>query len=139
MAEAERSPRIPWWRRWFGMRSERLAAKHLRRLGYHVVAVNHQNAGGELDIVAINQACVVFAEVRSTSQPTGERPAASIDANKQKRLTNAALRFMQEHRLLGRSARFDVLIVSWPPGASSPTIAHYPNAFEASGNFQMFR
>jgi putative endonuclease len=139
MGDDERSPRIPWWRRWFGMRSERVAARHLRSLGYQVVAVNHRNAGGELDIVAIDRDCVVFAEVRSTSQPTGERPASSVDVRKQKRLTEAALRFLQQHRLLGRSARFDVLTVSWPPGARSPSISHYQNAFEASGNFQMFR
>jgi putative endonuclease len=121
------------------MRSERVAARHLRRLGYQVVAVNHRNVAGELDIVAIDRDCIVFAEVRSTSQPTGERPALSVDAHKQKRLTEAALRFMQQHRLLGRSARFDVLTVSWPPNARAPSISHYPNAFEASGNFQMFR
>jgi putative endonuclease len=121
------------------MRSERVAARHLRRLGYRVVAVNHQNIGGELDIVAVDGDCIVFAEVRSTSQPTGERPASSVDLHKQKRLTDAALRFMQEHRLLGHAARFDVLTVSWPANARSPTIAHYQNAFEAAGSFQMFR
>src|SRR5689334_20884000 len=129
MADAERSPRIPWWRRWFGMRSERVAARHLRRLGYQVVAVNHRNVGGELDIVAIDRGCVVFAEVRSTSQPTGERPASSVDAHKQKRLTEAALRYLQQHRLLGQAARFDVLTVSWPANARSPLISHFQNAF----------
>jgi putative endonuclease len=108
-------------------------------MGYRVVAVNHRNVGGELDIVALDGNCVVFAEVRSTSQATGERPAASVDVPKQKRLTAAAVCFMQQHRLLGQSARFDVLTVSWPANARSPAISHYQNAFEASGNFQMFR
>jgi putative endonuclease len=127
----------PWWRRWFGSRAERAASRFLRRLGYRIVARNWSCRAGELDLVAVDGGCVVFVEVRSTGTEHAERPAASVDPEKQRRLTDLALRFLQEKRLLGRPARFDVLAVQWPGDSRQPIIIHYPNAFEAVGRFQI--
>jgi putative endonuclease len=132
------SPKLPWWRRWFGSRSERAAARFLRRLGYRIVARNYSCPYGELDLVAVDGRCVVFVEVRSTGSDDTQRAAASVDTAKQRRLTNLALHFLQEHRLLDHPARFDVLALSWPPGRREPAIVHYSHAFEAVGRFQMY-
>jgi putative endonuclease len=129
--------RMPWWRRWFGNRSERAAARFLRGLGYRILVCNYTCSHGELDLIALDGACIVFVEVRSTEQDEATRPALSVDAAKQRRLTDLALHFLQRHRLLGKAARFDVLAVSWPPGKREPEITHYPHAFEAVGRFQM--
>jgi putative endonuclease len=134
----DRSSRRPWWRRWFGTRSERAAARFLRRLGLRVVAQNWSCPLGELDLVAVEDRTLVFVEVRSTESEDSERPAASVDQAKQTRLTDLALAFLRAHRLLGHSARFDVLAISWPPGQRQPLIVHYRGAFEAVGRFQMF-
>jgi putative endonuclease len=131
------SPRKPWWRRWFGNRSERAATRFLKRLGYRIVACNYTTALGELDVIAMDQAVVVFVEVRSTETGEIERPAHSVDAAKQRQLTTLSLQFLQKHRLMGRPARFDVLAVSWPSGQREPKIVHYRHAFEAVGRFQM--
>ncbi len=128
----------PWWRRWFGSRSERAAARFLKRLGYRIVTRNYLCPLGEIDLVALDGRCVVFVEVRSTEGPDAARPAASVDATKQRRLTDLALYYLQKHRLLGAAARFDVLAVSWPPGQSQPAITHHPNAFDAVGRFQFW-
>lgn len=130
--------RKPWWRRWFGNRSERAAMRFLKRLGYRIIARNYACPHGELDIVALDGACLVFVEVRSTERESVEHPAASVDAAKQRRLTTLALHFLQAKNLLNQQARFDVLAISWPPGAKEPAVVHYPNAFEAVGKFQMF-
>jgi putative endonuclease len=135
---AQPSPRLPWWRRWFGTRSERAAVRFLRRLGYRILARNYSCPQGELDLVALDRDCIVIVEVRSTETGDVLRPAASVDATKQRRLTEVALHFLGRHRLLDRPARFDVLAVSWPPGRREPAIAHYPHAFEAVGRFQMY-
>jgi putative endonuclease len=136
---AESLARKPWWRRWFGSRSERAAARFLKkRLGYRILVRNYSEPKGELDIVALDGQCIVFVEVRSTEQVDAERPALSVDHAKQKRLTDLALTFLQRRRLLNHPARFDVLTLSWPPGQPEPKIDHYPNAFEAVGRFQMF-
>jgi putative endonuclease len=131
-------PRAPWWRRWFGTRSERAAARFLRRRGYRILARNYTCPLGELDLVALDGGCIVFVEVRSTGGDDPAVPAASVGDEKQRRLTRLALAFLQQHRLLGRPARFDVLALSWPAGKREPVVVHHPNAFEAVGRFQMF-
>lgn len=132
------SARKPWWRRWFGSRSERAAAKFLKRLGYRILVRNFSCALGELDLIALDGACIVFVEVRSTEDEDVEKTAASVDPEKQRRLTRLALFFLQQKRLLNHAARFDVLVVSWPAGRGEPVIEHHKSAFEAAGKFQMF-
>jgi putative endonuclease len=143
MAEVHVSPespaRRPWWRRWFGTRSERAAAKFLRRRGYRIVARNYTCPHGELDLVAIDRGCIVFVEVRSTGTDDLIKPAVSVDLAKQRRLTTLALHFLQRQRLLDQPARFDVLTLSWPADRKEPIIQHYRNAFEAVGRFQMYQ
>jgi putative endonuclease len=135
---ADSPARKPWWRRWFGNRSERAAARYLRRQGLRVVERNYTCPLGELDLVAVEGGCIVFVEVRSTGTDNTDRPAASVDAAKQRRLTNLALHYLQQRQLLGRPARFDVLALSWPEGRREPEIVHYRQAFEAVGRFQTF-
>ena len=130
--------RQPWWRRWFGTRSERAAARFLRRLGFCILARNYVCSYGELDLIALDGRCVVFVEVRSTGGDDTERPAASVDDTKQRRLTRLALHYLQEHHLLDCAARFDVLALSWPADAREPHIVHHRQAFEAVGRFQMY-
>jgi putative endonuclease len=110
----------------------------LRRLGWTIVRRNYTCPHGEIDLVAVEDRCTVFVEVRSTGSDDESRPAASVDEIKQARLTKLALHFLQEHGLLGHAARFDVVTVTWPPGQREPKITHYRQAFEASGRFQMF-
>jgi putative endonuclease len=134
----ESPARKPWWRRWFGTRSERSAARFLKRLGYRILVRNYTCPQGELDLVALDGKCLVFVEVRSTGNDGTLRPAASVDDAKQRRLTQLALHFLQRYRLLDRPARFDVLALSWPADRREPVIEHFRNAFEATGRFQMF-
>ena len=49
----------------------------------------------------------------------------SVDAAKQRRLTDLALYFLRQRRLLECAARFDVLAVSWPAAISS-TLVYSP-------------
>ncbi len=132
------SPRKPWWRRWFGSRSERAAARYLRSAGFRIVARNVFTPAGEIDLVALDGTVVVFVEVRSTESADTSRPAASVDDRKQRRLTDAALDFLRRRRLLDHPARFDVLILAWPAGQREPVIEHHRQAFEAVGRWQMY-
>src|SRR5690242_9495525 len=121
---------LPWLRRWFGTRSERAAARFLRRLGYRMLVRNFRCALGEIDLIALDGDCIVFVEVRSTEHADLTRPALSVDHAKQQRLTKLALYYLKHRNLLNHSARFDVLAVGWPAGSREPKMAHYPNAFE---------
>ena len=130
--------RWPVWRRWFGGRAERAAAKFLRRKGYRILARNVILPPGELDVVALDGRTIVFVEVRSTAGRDDLRPLESVDLLKQRKLTNLALAYLQRHKLLGHSARFDVVAVSWPADRREAQIVHYPDAFPSVGRFQMF-
>ncbi len=132
------SARLPWWRRWFGTRSERAAAHFLQRLGYRILKRNYSCPHGEIDLVALDGKCLVFVEVRSTNSDDPDRAAASVDAVKQQRLTRLALHYLRKYRLLECAARFDVLAVSWPDGQREPLIVHHQQAFDATGRFQMY-
>jgi putative endonuclease len=61
-----------------------------------------------------------------------------VNYPKQRRLTEATVRFLSRRGLLGTNVRFDVLAIGWPPEAREPTILHIPHAFEATGRFQFF-
>jgi putative endonuclease len=142
MADEPRFTRFPWWRRWFGRRSERAAARYLRSLGYRLLAANVSDPAGELDLLALDGEALVVVEVRSTASDrpdARENTAASVDLRKQRKITGATLRFLAARRLLGKVAvRFDVLVLCWPPHAREPAVTHIRHAFEAAGKFQMF-
>ena len=48
-----------------GRRGEELAAEHLERLGYRIVARNYRTRFGELDLVATDEHVLVFCEVKT--------------------------------------------------------------------------
>ena len=129
--------RWPWWRRWFGSRAERAAARFLRKKRFRILAANVADRSGELDLIALDGRTLVIVEVRSSESADFENLAASVDAEKQRRITQAALRFLKRRRLRGIAVRFDVLAVVWPADDAAPGIRHYPDAFEAVGRFQM--
>jgi putative endonuclease len=130
-------PRLSWWRRLFGTRSENAAARFLRRQGFRILSRNWSCPLGELDLVAVEAGCIVFVEVRSTKADDLERPAESVDERKQRRLTQLALHYLAKNRLLNQPARFDVLLISWPDGRREPRVQHHRQAFDAVGRYQI--
>lgn len=133
--------RWPWWRRWFGARSERAAARYLSRIGLKIIARNVADSLGEIDLIALDRATleIVIVEVRSTASSDLHRPLDSVNFAKQRQLTDAACRYLQRKRLLGQmNVRFDVLAICWPTEAATPIIHHVPNAFAAVGRFQFW-
>lgn len=48
-----------------GRTGEDLAAAHLERLGYRIVARNHRTRHGELDVIAVDRDTLVFCEVKT--------------------------------------------------------------------------
>jgi len=136
---ALRSALSAWWRRAFvpkplAIRGERAAARHLRRLGYKIVARGDRSQLGEIDLVAVDGATIVFVEVKTRDSADAGHPSEAVDSAKQRRLTRLALAYVKRHRLLECPARFDVVAVTWPAGQRRPTIEHFKNAFEAVGH-----
>ena len=126
------------WPKRLGPRGEALAARHLRRLGYKIVARGARGPLGELDLVAVDGRTVVFVEVKTRQSHGGGHPAEAVNAEKQRRLTRLAVGFLKRHDLLECASRFDVVAVTWPAGRRRPLVEHVRDAFEASGNDGMF-
>lgn len=135
--------RLVAWYRWrfpeksLGQRGEAVAARYLRRLGYKIIARGDRSKWGEIDLIAVDGQTVVFVEVKTRQSQEAGHPAEAVAAEKQRRLTRAALAFLKRHHLLDRPARFDVIAVTWPEG-QRPTIEHFKNAFEAVGRWEYY-
>lgn len=125
---------IRWRHLPLGLRGERAAARHLRKLGYIVVARGDRSRFGELDLVAVDGRTVVFVEVKTRRSAAVDHPADAVHEEKQRRLTRAATAYLKRHRLLDYPVRFDVVAVTWPQGARRPHIEHFRGAFEATGD-----
>jgi putative endonuclease len=128
--------RFPVWRRWFGRRSERFAAKYLRRQGCRILGRNVDDRLGEIDLLALDGRTLVIVEVRSSEARSFDELSATVNHEKQRRLTDAALRFVQRRRLVDVGVRFDVVALRWPPAAREPEVRHYRHAFQSVGRYQ---
>ena len=91
---------------------------------------------GEIDLLALDGETLVIVEVRSSETRTFDELAASVNHDKQRRLTNAMLRFVQRRKLWNVGVRFDILALRWPAGAREPEVRHYRQAFQCVGKFQ---
>lgn len=121
-----------------GARGERVAARYLRRQGYHIVELRARNLYGEVDIIAVDGRTVVFAEVKTRKSLSAGHPAEAVTEQKQRRITRSALAYLKHHHLLEHASRFDVIAVLWPVQGRRPRVVHYQNAFTASGQFQLY-
>ncbi len=124
-----------------GKRGEQAAARLLRRKGLVIVAESESDKGGEIDLIAIDRKrkTIIFVEVKTHSTTKPGHPAERVDAEKQGRVSRAALRYLKRKKLLGVRARFDVIAVWWHSGGESPDkIEHYESAFECAGDYQLY-
>lgn len=128
--------RFPTWRRWFGRRSERAAARFLRRQGMRILGQNLDDRRGEIDILALDDNCLVVVEVRSSESRSHNELAGTVGDEKQRRLSSALLRFLQRRQLWDVAVRFDILTIRWPVGSRRPDVQQYRNAFEMTGRHQ---
>ena len=114
---------------------ERLAAKHLRRAGYKIIAKNAVYGKNELDLVVKNKDVIAFVEVKTRSFE-GEidvRPSDAVDMSKRKRTVEAAYAYLREHKT-SLSPRLDVVEVYLDRSTMKPLkILHIPSAFSAKG------
>ena len=128
--------RFPIWRRWFGRRAERFVAKYFRRQGCRILGCNLDDRLGEIDLLALDGQTIVVVEVRSSETKTFDELAATVNHDKQRRLTDATLRFVQRRKLWNVGVRFDVIALRWPAGAREPEVRHYRHAFQSVGKYQ---
>ena len=121
-----------------GNKGERYAARYLRKQGYRILCRQHNSQFGEIDLIALDNGCIVFVEVKTRTSLASGHPVEAVNHHKQQKLTQLALAYLKRHNLLDRAARFDIVALIWPRDARRPQLTHYKNAFEPTGSGQMF-
>lgn len=113
-----------------GQLAEQLAADHLQRSGYTIIARNWRCPVGEIDIIAQAHDALVFVEVRSRRTPTTEAAFESITPRKRDRMIKSAHYYMNTHNIPEAVfPRIDVIAVALPR-AGAPVIEHVENALD---------
>lgn len=111
-----------------GELGERAAKKHLQQLGLKFLAANYRAGRGEIDLIFRDGQTLVFVEVKTRSSEEWVRPAAAVDREKKRLLSQTALAYLNQ---LGRPKvkfRFDIVEVLLEAGEVRD-IRHWPNAF----------
>lgn len=81
-----------------GDEGEELAARHLVREGFSIVARNVRYRTGEIDIVARRGKELHFVEVRTRTDPSFVSPLESITEEKQHRIRRTAEWYLSDSR-----------------------------------------
>lgn len=112
-----------------GQHGERLAAQHLERLGYEVVARNHRTRYGEIDLVAADADTLVIVEVKSR-RGTGS-PWDSLDARKRAQVRRMGRAYLSDvvDRPRRRRVRFDAIGVRFDSRGAFTGLDHLESAF----------
>ena len=93
-----------------GQEWEELAARHLERAGYRILARNYRTKAGEIDFVAQDGTTLCFIEVKGRHTLAFGAPAEAVTAEKQRRIWNAAQLYLQKQRVRP-VCRFDVVAI----------------------------
>lgn len=95
-----------------GRQGEDLAADHLERLGFRVLARNHRTRFGELDVIAYDEQTrtLVFAEVKTRRAGSGH-PWDALDEVKCRQVRRMAAAWLHDtpERPTGAELRFDAI------------------------------
>lgn len=112
-----------------GRTGERLAAEHLERLGYEIVARNHRTRFGEIDLVAADRETLVFVEVK-TRRGRGS-PWDALHERKRRQVRRMGIAYLNEvaERPRRGNVRFDAIGVTFDAAGRLTGLDHLEEAF----------
>jgi len=112
-----------------GRAGELAALLWLLAKGYRFRHRRWATRGGELDLVMERGRTIVFVEVRTRSSRAFGGAAASVDAEKRRRIVWTAEAYLSRHGLWERPCRFDVVAIERRGGVVPWRLRHYRDAF----------
>lgn len=118
-----------------GKLGERAAKKFLRRQGLKFLTANFRSARGEIDLIFRDGDCLAFVEVKTRSSEEWTRPAAAVNAQRRRRLSQAALDYLRLLKNPPVKIRFDIVEVLLMDGKVHE-IRHLPNTFAMAKPFR---
>ncbi len=114
-----------------GKKGETIAAEWLEQNGYSILARNWRNRTGEIDIIAQEDGCIVFVEVKTLPNTNIEDLDIIINKKKRTKICQTAKHFLVNNRKYNTMyIRFDVIILQSNPFLTQPhEIVHLKDAF----------
>ena len=111
---------------------ERLARVHLEAKGYRIIATNYRCRWGEVDLVAMDGATLVFVEVRTRRGDALVTPEESVTSEKAQRLALTAQDFMERQAWASDDIhwRIDLVAIRLGAGRRVLEVRHLENVVE---------
>ena len=119
---------MPSKRQKYGQRGEAAAVTHLQQCGYQILERNYRTNFGEIDVIAKDDDCIVFVEVKARKTKSYGDPKSAVTALKQRKVSMVALQYLKSTGQLSTRARFDVVAVRTSGGSNSIEVVK--NAFD---------
>ena len=114
-----------------GKRGEDVACRFLKSMGHQIVARNYRTGHLEIDIISTDGNGVHFVEVKSRMAPIAVAPEENVTSLKQKKIAQAALKFLHGKKTgLDRNytdVHFDVAAIIFDKG--NEDVEWFPDAF----------
>lgn len=108
---------------------ETAACDYLEELDCEILERNFSTKTGEIDIIALDNECIVFVEVKTRKSNAYGEPSEFVDYRKQQRIIKTAMCYTD---VMNREVRFDVIEVFYAVSDGKPhtlKINHIKNAF----------
>jgi len=115
-----------------GVYGENIAEGYLRAKGYEILASRFKCPYGEIDLIAMHNGVLVFAEVKFRKTTKAGFGAEAVTKQKQRRIIQTALHYIHRNNVPCDAYRFDVLDII---GREFYEINHIENAFFADGSY----
>jgi putative endonuclease len=106
---------------------ERASAAYLAGRGYHILERNFRCRGGEVDLIALDGATLVFVEVKMRRSFARGAPIEAVTPIKQSRVRKAAHVYLAYSGQVFTRVRFDVICVM--KSGKNTDITHLKAAF----------
>ncbi|WP_438432422.1 YraN family protein [Gorillibacterium sp. sgz500922] len=117
-------------RRKTGQAGENAAVVYLTGCGFRIRERNWRCRSGELDLIAEDNGCLVFVEVRTRKpSPRFGTPQESVDARKQLQVRRTAEVYLHRTKQWERQVRFDLVSVRLDADGTVLTLDHLRHAF----------
>lgn len=122
-----------------GIWGERIAAEYLKQQGYKILGKRVRiGTRDELDLVARDNDCLVFVEVKTRANELFGRPITAIDRKKRHTLSRGAIRYVQRLKNPRIRFRFDVIeVIGAEASQSPPDVRHIRNAFPLDRRYSL--
>lgn len=115
-----------------GAHGEAIAGAYIGRQHYQVLAQNLRIAGGELDLIALDQRCLVIIEVKARGDDFFGEPYEAVTEAKQRQVRRLAEVLLNTGRInedLFDQVRFDVISIKLTPSGQVESLEHIKEAF----------